>query len=101
MQTAKTHAEDILTQLRDGADFSKTATAESDGQQALEGGDLGWRKSSQLPSFFTEIVTRLKTGEISDPSRGNDCSMAMDSRKNSVNSAYTQAVFQRFIIRKR
>ncbi|MFQ5642534.1 MAG: peptidylprolyl isomerase [Thiogranum sp.] len=69
VQAAKARAEDILARLRDGADFSKTATAESDGQQALEGGDLGWRKSGQLPSFFTDVVSTLKTGEISDPIR--------------------------------
>jgi len=69
VQDAKTRAQDILARLRDGADFSKTATAESDGQQALEGGDLGWRKSSQLPSFFTDVVVPLKPGEICDPIR--------------------------------
>ncbi len=66
VQKAKDRAQDILARLRNGADFSKTATAESDGQQALEGGDLGWRKSGQLPSIFTDIVTGMKTGDISD-----------------------------------
>ena len=69
VQAAKARAQDILTRLRSGADFGQMATAESDGQQALEGGDLGWRKSSQLPSFFTDIVVELKPGDISDPIR--------------------------------
>ena len=69
VQAAKARAKDILTRLRSGDDFGQMATAESDGQQALEGGDLGWRKSSQLPSFFTDIVVELKPGDISDPIR--------------------------------
>ena len=69
VQAAKARAQDILTRLRSGDDFGQMATAESDGQQALEGGDLGWRKSSQLPSFFTDIVVELKPGDISDPIR--------------------------------
>jgi peptidyl-prolyl cis-trans isomerase SurA len=69
VQAAKTRAQDILARLRGGADFGQVATAESDGQQALEGGDLGWRKSSQLPSIFTDIVVELKSGDISDPIR--------------------------------
>ena len=69
VQAAQARAQDILTRLRSGADFGQMAAAESDGQQALEGGDLGWRKSSQLPSFFTDIVVKLKPGDISDPIR--------------------------------
>ncbi|GMQ84025.1 MAG: peptidylprolyl isomerase [Gammaproteobacteria bacterium] len=69
VQAAKARAQDILTRLRGGTDFGQIATAESDGQQALEGGDLGWRKSGQLPSFFTDVVVELKPGEVSDPIR--------------------------------
>ncbi|HED18189.1 MAG TPA: molecular chaperone SurA [Gammaproteobacteria bacterium] len=69
VQAAKERIQDILTRVRGGADFGQTAIAESDGQQALEGGELGWRKSSQLPSFFAEIAVKLKPGEVSDPIR--------------------------------
>jgi len=66
LQEAKARAEDILARLRQGADFEKTAIAESDGQQALTGGDLGWRKTAQLPSFFSNVVGQLQKGQISD-----------------------------------
>jgi len=69
VQAAKARAQDILARLRSGTDFGQIATAESDGQQALEGGNLGWRKNGQLPSFFTDVVVELKPGEISDPIR--------------------------------
>jgi peptidyl-prolyl cis-trans isomerase SurA len=69
IQAAQQRVDDILKRLRGGADFSQVAIAESDGQQALTGGDLGWRKTGQLPSFFSDIVGQLQKGQISDPIR--------------------------------
>ena len=63
---AKEEAEDILARLNAGANFSRTAVAESDGRQALEGGDLGWRKAGELPTLFEDIVPKLEKGEVSD-----------------------------------
>jgi peptidyl-prolyl cis-trans isomerase SurA len=63
---ARDEAEDILARLNAGANFGRTAAAESDGRQALEGGDLGWRKSGELPTLFEEVVPKLEKGEVSD-----------------------------------
>ena len=46
--------------------FGRTAAAESDGRQALEGGDLGWRKAGELPTLFEDVVPNLEKGEVSD-----------------------------------
>ncbi|OUD14638.1 molecular chaperone SurA [Thioflexithrix psekupsensis] len=61
----KSQAETILSQLQQGADFQEMAVRVSDGQQALEGGDLGWRSAAQLPSLFLESVLSLSVGEAS------------------------------------
>jgi len=66
LQEAKQRADNILERLRNGADFKQMAVAESDSQTALSGGDLGWRKTGQLPSFFSDVVGQLKAGQISD-----------------------------------
>jgi len=66
IRAARDKAEGILKELRGGADFQETAIASSDGQQALEGGDLGWRKVGELPTFFTDTVTALRPGDISE-----------------------------------
>lgn len=63
---AKENAQSVLDELRDGADFAELAVAVSDGQRALDGGDLGWRKASQLPSIFADAVPELSPGELSD-----------------------------------
>jgi peptidyl-prolyl cis-trans isomerase SurA len=69
IQEARKRTDDMLARLRDGADFEQMAIAESDGQQALSGGDLGWRKTGQLPSLFSDVVGQLQIGQISDPIR--------------------------------
>ena len=51
VQTAKARAQDILARLRGGADFGQVATAESDGQQALEGVIWGGGKAASCLQF--------------------------------------------------
>ena len=63
---ARDEAEDILARLNVGANFGRTAAAESDGRQALEGGDLGWRKGGELPTLFENVAPKLQKGEVSD-----------------------------------
>lgn len=63
---ARRRAETILTQLREGADFAKTAIAQSDGGRALEGGHLGWLKAGQLPSIVSDIIDDMAPGDISE-----------------------------------
>ena len=62
---ARDEIEDILARLNAGANFGRTAAAESDGRQALEGGDLGWRKDGELPTLFEKAVPELEKGEVS------------------------------------
>ncbi len=66
---AKQRAEGIVARLRGGDDFAQTAVAMSDGQQALSGGDLGWKKTAELPTIFVPVVPNLGIGEVSNPIR--------------------------------
>lgn len=65
IRAARERAEGILKDLQGGADFQETAIAMSDGQQALEGGDLGWRKRAELPTLFIDATANMKVGDIS------------------------------------
>ncbi len=69
IQKASAKAEAVYDTLKQGADFAQTAVSKSQGQSALEGGDIGWRKADQLPSLFSDVVNNLKTGEVSRPIR--------------------------------
>ncbi|HRF43758.1 MAG TPA: peptidylprolyl isomerase [Candidatus Competibacteraceae bacterium] len=63
--TAKRQAENVLAQLGQGGDFGRLAASVSAGQQALEGGDLGWRRVDQLPTLFADAVLKLQPGQVS------------------------------------
>jgi peptidyl-prolyl cis-trans isomerase SurA len=65
VQAARSKAESIQEQLEDGADFRELAVAESDGRNALEGGELGWRSGQELPSLVAGEIPRLDVGEPS------------------------------------
>lgn len=59
----------IITRLRKGEDFYALAFAESSGEHALQGGDLGWRKLAELPTIFEKIATTLKVEDVPQPIR--------------------------------
>lgn len=58
----------IAATLRSGADFARTAQAQSDDEQtAPQGGNLGPVKAEMLPPEIASVVTKLKPGQMSDP----------------------------------
>ena len=66
---ARERAERVLAEIRGGADFANMAVTHSDGQQALEGGDLGWRQAGDLPTVFGDAILALEVGDVSEPIR--------------------------------
>ena len=60
-------ARKLSGQLNQGADFAAVAATESAASTALNGGDLGWRKASELPTLFANVVPGLKPGQTSEP----------------------------------
>jgi peptidyl-prolyl cis-trans isomerase SurA len=57
-------AENVMRQLRTGADFAKMAGTFSDASDALSGGEVGWRSLDRLPPVFAEALQKLKPGQI-------------------------------------
>ena len=51
-------------------DFATAAARYSDGQNALEGGDLGWRSSDEIPTAFANMISGLQPGQVIGPIRG-------------------------------
>ena len=62
---ARQKADGLLEKIGKGEDFAELAVSSSDGQQALQGGDLDWRKADALPLIFLQAARRLKPGETS------------------------------------
>lgn len=66
---AQKKADRIYQALQNGQDFADAAVKGSDGRNALQGGDLGWRTASELPEVFVETLRNMKVGETSKPIR--------------------------------
>ena len=66
VQTADAKLEKVQLLLANGGDFSEIASGYSDAQNALEGGDLGWRLQGELPSIFANVVPGLEITQVSD-----------------------------------
>lgn len=62
-------AQDLAGRASKGEDFGQLAIANSNSQTALDGGQLGWRKGSQLPQFIVDLVSKMKPGDVSAPVR--------------------------------
>nr|MBF0682308.1 peptidylprolyl isomerase [Pseudomonas sp.] len=69
IQAAEKAAADTYQQLQQGADFARLAVSRSASENALEGGDMGWRKAAQLPPPFDTQVRELAVGEVTQPVR--------------------------------
>ena len=67
IRVARDKAEILADRLKGGEDFGSLAIEFSKGQNALDGGDMGWRKPAQLPSIFSDLVEEMQTGEIKGP----------------------------------
>ncbi|HYK26182.1 MAG TPA: peptidylprolyl isomerase [Steroidobacteraceae bacterium] len=69
IEQAAARAKDIYQRAESGEDFAKLAVTYSNSDTALEGGALGWRKGTELPTFLSDVVLKLKSGEVSQPIR--------------------------------
>ena len=69
IQAAAKQSQDIYDQLKAGADFGRMAIAKSSSDNALEGGDMGWRKAAQLPPPFDKLLGTLSVGDVTQPIR--------------------------------
>lgn len=64
---SKAEAEEILTSLRKGENFSLLARKLSLGLHAAQGGDMGWVIPQTLPLPLQEAVGKLKAGDVGGP----------------------------------
>jgi peptidyl-prolyl cis-trans isomerase SurA len=65
IQARRARAEQALAQLRAGADFRQVAAAFSEAPDALQGGVMGWREATRLPTLFLEALKTMRAGEVS------------------------------------
>ena len=69
IQKAQSKADNLVKKLRAGQDFSQAAMSESEDDNALKGGDLGWRTVNDIPTLFADKVSQMRAGEVADAVR--------------------------------
>jgi peptidyl-prolyl cis-trans isomerase SurA len=62
-------AERLAEQIKGGANFGAIARQFSQSATAANGGDLGWIQEGALDSDLGTVVSKLQTGQVSDPIR--------------------------------
>lgn len=101
-QTEQSRAEaaGVLRKLEQGASFAELAIASSDGQQAVEGGDLGWIGDDVLPTAFAETVPQLKPGQTSPVLEGGNAFhiVRLEAVRDANPRAQAQEVHARHIL---
>jgi peptidyl-prolyl cis-trans isomerase SurA len=69
IQRAEKVAKDVHEKLSNGENFAELAVAFSNAPNALKGGDLGWRKATELPEILGDAARKLSPSEFSKPVR--------------------------------
>lgn len=65
VDSTRQRAQQVVNALQQGEDFTKLAISHSQGPQALDGGDIGWRRLAQLPTPFAKALEEMAIGEHS------------------------------------
>ena len=66
VQKAKAKVDEVIKALQAGTNFSKVSASFSDAPNALEGGSLGWKSSTQMPSLFLDALKNMQVGTVSE-----------------------------------
>jgi peptidyl-prolyl cis-trans isomerase SurA len=102
IQSYRDRAEQALAKLRAGAPFAQVAAGYSDAQDALKGGELGWRPADRLPPLFAEALQKMKPGDVSDVLRspsGFHIIKLLDRRSNDAPVVITQTHARHILIK--
>lgn len=69
IETREQRAREVFDKAKAGEDFAQLAVAYSESSTNIEGGSLGWRRGSQLPSIISDRIPQMKPGDVSEPIR--------------------------------
>jgi peptidyl-prolyl cis-trans isomerase SurA len=102
VQARRAKAQDLVDQLNKGADFAQLSASYSDAPNALQGGNLGWKSSAQVPTLFLDALKSLKTGEVAPiikSANGFHIIRLNDKRGLNVNMVVTQTHARHILIK--
>lgn len=102
IEQARVKAQKVINEIKMGDDFAQKAIAVSNDELALKGGDLGWRKTAQLPTFITSAVRNMTKNQVEGPLRsasGFHIIKLHDKRSNKQKHIVKQTLARHILIR--
>src|ERR1043165_7752869 len=69
IEAREKRAQEVYDKAKGGEDFAQLAVAYSESSTNIEGGSLGWRRGTQLPSLIADRIAQMKAGDIAEPIR--------------------------------
>jgi peptidyl-prolyl cis-trans isomerase SurA len=60
---------EVYAEIEAGMDFASAAISYSQSQEALEGGEVGWRDLNSVPRSFADAIQNLRAGQYTVPIR--------------------------------
>lgn len=99
---ARAQIESLRQEIINGRDFRSVAVAESDASNALEGGNMGWRAESRLPSLVANVVPELAEGEVSpvlENSSGYHLVTVLNKRGGETTQMVEQSKVRHILVR--
>lgn len=67
MDAAVKGAQQLITQMQQGAPFAAVARQFSSAPTAANGGDAGWVSESEMPAEVSQVLETLRPGQLSPP----------------------------------
>jgi len=92
-------ANQIMNRLAQRENFEQLANEYSSGANALQGGDLGWRKQAEIPTLFSKVVLEMTPGEIGGPIRSaSGFHIVSLTNRRDVQQVLTEQIRSRHIL---
>lgn len=102
IQAGRKRADDIHQQIKNGANFEQLAVSHSQGEGAMTGGSLGWKKTGQLPELFVGALKNVAPGNISEVLRGPNGFhiLKLNDRRGGTHVAVSQTHVRHILLRR-
>ena len=99
MQQALDGANQLITQLQQGAPFAAVARQFSSGPTAANGGDTGWISAAQAPPEVGAALEGLRPGQLSAPIQVSDGVYILYLRDKQAASGQTMVSLKQLAVR--
>jgi peptidyl-prolyl cis-trans isomerase SurA len=96
---AASGAQQLITQIQQGAPFAAVARQFSSGPSAAAGGDMGWVAAAELPSEIAQVVDQMRPGEVSQPIPVNDGVYIVQVRNRQAGGTSTTVSLKQAAVR--